>query len=123
LAVSAACYTALGGSAAALDVIIFAGRFNWPIWATQQQGYFANNGVVVCLTLTPGSEYQLKSLIEGKFDLAMTAIDNVIARDEGQGEASVSVAPSLRISWVVGHPLLSTFDSLTWWNSVLVLAR
>jgi ABC-type nitrate/sulfonate/bicarbonate transport system substrate-binding protein len=83
------------GSALALEVIVFAGGFNWPIWSAQQQDYFATNGVEVHLTPTPGSEYQLKSLIEGKFDLAMTAIDNVIAYDEGQGEASVSVKPNL----------------------------
>jgi ABC-type nitrate/sulfonate/bicarbonate transport system substrate-binding protein len=86
---------AVSGSAWALEVIVFAGGFNWPIWSAQQQGYFATNGVEVHLTPTPGSEYQLKSLIEGKFDLAMTAIDNVIAYDEGQGEASVSVKPDL----------------------------
>jgi ABC-type nitrate/sulfonate/bicarbonate transport system substrate-binding protein len=86
---------ATSGTALALEVIVFAGGFNWPIWAAQQQGYFANNSVEVRLTLTPGSEYQLKSLIEGKFDLAMTAIDNVIAYDEGQGEASISAAPNL----------------------------
>jgi ABC-type nitrate/sulfonate/bicarbonate transport system substrate-binding protein len=86
---------AVSGPAWALEVIVFAGGFNWPIWSAQQQGYFATNGVEVHLTPTPGSEYQLKSLIEGKFDLAMTAIDNVIAYDEGQGEASVSVKPDL----------------------------
>ena len=86
---------AVSGPAWALEVIVFAGGFNWPIWSAQQQGYFASNGVEVHLTPTPGSEYQLKSLIEGKFDLAMTAIDNVIAYDEGQGEASVSAKPNL----------------------------
>ena len=78
-----------------LEVIVFAGGFNWPIWAAEKQGYFAANGVAVHLTPTPGSEFQLKNLIEGKFDLAMTAIDNVVAYSEGQGEAQVSVAPDL----------------------------
>jgi ABC-type nitrate/sulfonate/bicarbonate transport system substrate-binding protein len=81
--------------AAPLEVIVFAGGFNWPIWAAQKQGYFAQNGVAVHLTPTPGSEYQLKNLIEGKFDLGMTAIDNVIAYMEGQGEAKVDVKPDL----------------------------
>ncbi len=94
-ALAVACQMAMSGSALALEVIVFAGGFNWPIWAAQQQGYFTNNGVEVHLTLTPGSEYQLKGLIEGNFDLAMTAIDNVIAYNEGQGEASVSVTPNL----------------------------
>src|SRR6516165_3995213 len=88
-------YTSWIGPVSALEVIVFAGGFNWPIWAAQQQGYFTNNGVEVHLTLTPGSEDQLKGLIEGNFDLAMTAIDNVIAYDEGQGEAPVSVKPDL----------------------------
>jgi ABC-type nitrate/sulfonate/bicarbonate transport system substrate-binding protein len=78
-----------------LEVIVFAGGFNWPIWAAQKEGYFAQNGVEVHLTPTPGSEFQLKSLIEGKFDLGMTAIDNVIAYQEGQGEAKVDVKPDL----------------------------
>jgi ABC-type nitrate/sulfonate/bicarbonate transport system substrate-binding protein len=78
-----------------LEIIVFAGGFNWPIWAAEQEGYFARNGVAVHLTPTPGSEFQLKSLIEGKFDLGMTAIDNVIAYQEGQGEAKVDVKPDL----------------------------
>jgi ABC-type nitrate/sulfonate/bicarbonate transport system substrate-binding protein len=81
--------------ATTLEVIVFAGGFNWPIWAAEQQGYFAQNGLAVHLTPTPGSEFQLKNLIEGKFDIGMTAIDNVIAYQEGQGEAAVSVAPDL----------------------------
>jgi ABC-type nitrate/sulfonate/bicarbonate transport system substrate-binding protein len=78
-----------------LEMIVFAGGFNWPIWAAQKEGYFAQHGVEVHLTPTPGSEFQLKSLIEGKFDLGMTAIDNVIAYQEGQGEAKVDVKPDL----------------------------
>jgi ABC-type nitrate/sulfonate/bicarbonate transport system substrate-binding protein len=78
-----------------LEVIVFAGGFNWPIWAAQKQGYFAQNRVEIHLTPTPGSEFQLKNLIEGKFDIGMTAIDNVIAYQEGQGEAQVDVKPEL----------------------------
>ena len=47
------------------------------------------------LTPTPSSVFQLTSLIEGKFDIGATAIDNVIAYMEGQGEASVSGQPDL----------------------------
>jgi ABC-type nitrate/sulfonate/bicarbonate transport system substrate-binding protein len=47
------------------------------------------------LTPTPGSIYQLTNLIDGKFDIAMTAIDNLIAYDEGQGEAPTTATPDL----------------------------
>src|SRR5215469_17504722 len=103
-----------------LEVIVFAGGFNWPIWAAEQQGYFAQNGVVVHLTPTPGSEFQLKNLIEGKFDLGMTAIDNVVAYMEGQGEAKVDVKPDLVAIMggdngflrLVSIPEVKTYDAL-----------
>ena len=84
-----------GRAATTLEVIVFAGGFNWPIWAAEKEGFFAQNDVEVHLTPTPGSEYQLANLAEGKFDIGMTAIDNVIAYMEGQGEAKVSVTPDL----------------------------
>jgi len=78
-----------------LSVIVFPGGFNWPIWAAQEQGYFARGGVEVKLTNTPNSVFQLTNLIEGKFDIAVTAIDNVIAYMEGQGEAPVAATPDI----------------------------
>jgi ABC-type nitrate/sulfonate/bicarbonate transport system substrate-binding protein len=69
-----------------LEVIVFAGGFNWPIWVGQENGYFRDNGVEVNVTPTPGSVYQMVNLIDRKFDIAMTAIDNLIAYREGQGE-------------------------------------
>ena len=47
------------------------------------------------LTPTPNSVFQLTNLIDGKFDIAMTAIDNVIAYMEGQGEAKTETKPDL----------------------------
>jgi ABC-type nitrate/sulfonate/bicarbonate transport system substrate-binding protein len=70
-----------------ISVIVFPGGFNWPIWAAQANGYFERHGITVSLTPTPNSVFQLTNLIDGKFDIAMTAIDNVVAYDEEQGEA------------------------------------
>ena len=80
-----------------VSVIVFPGGFNWPIWVAQDKGYFASGGIEVSLTNTPNSVFQLTNLIEGKFDIAMTAIDNVIAYMEGQGEAPTLVKPDLTV--------------------------
>lgn len=72
-----------------ISVIVFPGGFNWPLWVAQATGLFARNGVEVRLTPTPDSVFQLTGLIEGRFDVAMTAIDNVVAYREGQGEARI----------------------------------
>lgn len=80
---------------APLEVIVFPGGFNWPIWAAQGKGFFARERLEVKLTPTPSSVFQLTNLIAGKFDIGMTAIDNVIAYQEGQGEAPVTGTPDL----------------------------
>ena len=71
---------------APLKVIVFPGGFNWPIWVAQEKGFFKDNGVAIELTPTPSSVFQLTNLIDGRFDIAITAIDNLIAYREGQGE-------------------------------------
>jgi ABC-type nitrate/sulfonate/bicarbonate transport system substrate-binding protein len=78
-----------------VSVIVFPGGFNWPIWIAQDKGFFTRGGIEAKLTPTPNSVFQLTNLIEGKFDIGMTAIDNVVAYMEGQGEAAVSTTPDL----------------------------
>jgi ABC-type nitrate/sulfonate/bicarbonate transport system substrate-binding protein len=86
---AAAVVPALAMAATSLEVIIFAGGWNWPLWAGIEKGFFTANGVEVKITPTPNSAFQIQNLVAGKFDIASTAIDNVIAYDEGQGEAKL----------------------------------
>jgi ABC-type nitrate/sulfonate/bicarbonate transport system substrate-binding protein len=72
-----------------LKVIVFPGGFNWPLWAGMAQGFFARQGVDVKMVNTPNSTFQLTGLANGDFDIAMTAIDNLIAYREGQGAPGV----------------------------------
>lgn len=76
-----------------LRVIVFPGGFNWPLWVAQDKGLFAARGLAVELVHTPNSVVQMSGLISGEFDIAMTAMDNVVAYDEGQGESG-STAPA-----------------------------
>jgi ABC-type nitrate/sulfonate/bicarbonate transport system substrate-binding protein len=72
-----------------LRVNIFPGGFNWPIWVGQEQGFFAKQGVTVQTINTPNSREQLVGLINGQFEIAMTAVDNLLAYREGQGAAPI----------------------------------
>jgi ABC-type nitrate/sulfonate/bicarbonate transport system substrate-binding protein len=73
-----------------LRVIAFPGGGNgWPIWVAQRQGFFAREGLEVELTPTPGSVYQMTHLIARDFDIAHTAMDNVVAYTEGVGEVAL----------------------------------
>ena len=76
-----------------LEVIVFPGGFNWPLWVGNEKGFFAPNGVEVKITPTPTSMFQMQSLATGKFDIAFSTIDNVVAYTEGQGEAPLAETP------------------------------
>lgn len=72
-----------------VEVIVFPGGFNWPLWTAEKNGYFAAAGISVNITPTPSSEFQLTNTYAGKFHIAMTAIDNVVAYQEGQGPVKI----------------------------------
>jgi ABC-type nitrate/sulfonate/bicarbonate transport system substrate-binding protein len=78
-----------------LNVIVFPGGFNLPLWAGLQQGFFARRGLEVNLHLTTNSVEQLTGLIEGKWEIGLTGFDNVVAYQEGQGEAKLEREPDL----------------------------
>src|SRR5947208_9889613 len=78
-----------------LRVIAFDGGWNLPIWAAQRQGFFEAQGVAVQLSFTPTSVFLMTSLVDGRSDIALALMDNVVAYQEGQGEAKTAVAPDL----------------------------
>jgi len=83
---------------AVLRVVVFPGGFNWPLWVAQDKGFFGREGLTVSLTPTPNSTFQMKGLIEGDFDIAMTAMDNVVAYRQGQVEGGGAGADLVAIS-------------------------
>jgi ABC-type nitrate/sulfonate/bicarbonate transport system substrate-binding protein len=76
-----------------VTVNVFPGGFNWGIYVAQERGLFEKNGIRVTVQATPGSVAQMTGLSEGKFDIAMTAVDNIVAYVEGQGEAPIGPQP------------------------------
>ena len=78
-----------------LRVLAFDGGWNLPIWAAQRNGLFEAQGLNVQLAYTPTSGFLVASVLDGKADIAFAAIDNVIAYQEGQGEAKIADNPDL----------------------------
>ena len=70
----------------AIQVISFGGGFNLPIWAARDQGFFKKHGIEVQHTITADSKQVFSGLMEGKYHVAITALDNIMAYQEGQGE-------------------------------------
>ena len=78
-----------------LRVIVFGGGLSWPVFVAEDLGFFEKHGLAVAVTETPGSVFQMIGLYEGKFDIAMTPFDNVVAYQEGQGETRLGGTPDL----------------------------
>jgi len=95
LALLFVCGTAFAQAPKPLEVIAFGGGGNWPVWAAQEKGLFAKNGIAVNLSFTPNSVEQIRNLMSGKYDFGTTAYDNVVAYQEGQGETELSTPPDL----------------------------
>ncbi len=76
-----------------VTVNVFPGGFNWGIYVAQHKGLFARNGIRVGVQETPNSVAQMTALSSGTCDIAMTAVDNIVAYVEGQGEAPIGPQP------------------------------
>jgi ABC-type nitrate/sulfonate/bicarbonate transport system substrate-binding protein len=72
-----------------LRVNVFPGGFNWGLYIGQDKGFFAEQSIAVEMQGTPNSVTQMTDFSERKFDIAMTAVDNIVAYVEGQGEAGI----------------------------------
>jgi ABC-type nitrate/sulfonate/bicarbonate transport system substrate-binding protein len=78
-----------------IELICFPGAPNLPIFVAQEKGFFDKAGVQINLTTTPNSAYQAENLVNGKFHIAGTAFDNVVAYQEGQGAVKLAREPDL----------------------------
>jgi ABC-type nitrate/sulfonate/bicarbonate transport system substrate-binding protein len=96
LLIASSCAGGARASAQGLPEVIvnvFPGGFNWPSFVAQEKGFFQRSGIRVTLQATPNSVAQMTGLAEGKFDIAITAVDNIVAYVEGQGEAPIGPQP------------------------------
>ncbi|MFZ8899314.1 MAG: ABC transporter substrate-binding protein [Alphaproteobacteria bacterium] len=102
-----------------LQLINFPGAPNLPIFVGQELGFFETAGVRANLNTTPSSVYQIEHLMKGKYQIAGTAIDNVVAYTENQGAITLSEksdifafmgATQLELSFVVSPEIQSFAD-------------
>ena len=88
-------------------VVAFAGASNWPYWVAQERGLFKKEGVEASLDITPNSVELARNLHGGKYDLALAGVDNIVAYNEGQGEADLGGPTDFVALFGVDNGLLS----------------
>jgi ABC-type nitrate/sulfonate/bicarbonate transport system substrate-binding protein len=103
-----------------VKVNVFPGGFNWGVYVGIDQAFFAEHGIAVSVEGTPNSVSQMTDFAQGKFDIAMTAVDNIVAYVEGQGEAPIGAQPEFTAFMgsdngflsLVTSPALKTLDDV-----------
>jgi ABC-type nitrate/sulfonate/bicarbonate transport system substrate-binding protein len=78
-----------------LRVTAFPGGFNLALWAAIEIRTFAAQRLEIEPHYTTSSMEQLAGLVRGDWDLGFTSFDNIVAYQEGQGEAEISGNPDL----------------------------
>jgi ABC-type nitrate/sulfonate/bicarbonate transport system substrate-binding protein len=102
-----------------LDMVGFGGASNLPIWVAIDQGLFKKEGLEVKLDRTSGSVAQMQNLMAGKYQVASTSIDNIVAYAEGQGDVTLENFDVVAVGGVhsglnsvVSRPEVKTFAEI-----------
>lgn len=90
-----------------VSVVGFPGGGTWPVWAGLQQGCFAAHGLQVDLEFTTNSVELFKNVMAGRYHVALTAFDNIVAYQEGQGEVQLPGTPDFFAFMGCDHGFLS----------------
>jgi ABC-type nitrate/sulfonate/bicarbonate transport system substrate-binding protein len=112
----------LAGPAAAQTSIAVTG-FGYvsvlPVWVAQDRGFFARENLKVTIDQTQGSIAQMRDMMSGKYQIAMTSIDNVIAYTEGQADVKLEnfdlvafMGVHAGLNSVVARPEIKTFADI-----------
>lgn len=73
-----------------LNVIVFPGVQNLPMFAAQAKGFYAKRGLAVDLKFTVNSDELRGGLAEGKYQIAHSAVDNAFAlKDKANADIAV----------------------------------
>jgi ABC-type nitrate/sulfonate/bicarbonate transport system substrate-binding protein len=81
------------GHLSGVRVNVFPGGFNWGLYVGIDKGFFGRHGLAVTVEGTPNSVTQMTELSQGGCEIVMTAVDNIVAYVEGQGEAPIGAQP------------------------------
>lgn len=80
-----------------LKVSIFTNAGTVPLEIAQRRGLFAAEGLDVEVIGTTSSVEQMTGVIDGRYQIAATAVDNVIAYNAGQGAAPTQAVSPLQV--------------------------
>ena len=81
--------------------------------AAQELGYVAQERLAVTAEVTPSSTVQMQGLVSGRWDIGITAFDNLLASRTREGEQSVAYGVAERITLsLMARPEIARYEDL-----------
>jgi ABC-type nitrate/sulfonate/bicarbonate transport system substrate-binding protein len=115
-AVAAATITALPISASAqtkLTVMVFQGVQNLPLYAAEEQGLWAKQGLAVEVKIAPNSDELRNGLAEGRYQIVHGGVDNAIAMAEvAKKDVAVVLGGDSAINHLYVQPEIKSYADL-----------
>jgi len=109
----------LASAETTLEMTSFGGITNLPFWVAEDKGYFKEQGLTVLFTQTNSSAQQMRDMMEDKFHIASTSLDNIIAYTEGQSDVRLGgydlvafLGGSAGQNQVVTRPEIKTYQDI-----------
>lgn len=88
-------WAALANAAEPLAVSYFPGPSMGPLFAGIENGAFAKEGLAITAESTSGSVAQITAMLDGKYQIAFSGLDDAIAYDVGEGEVPIAGSADL----------------------------
>jgi ABC-type nitrate/sulfonate/bicarbonate transport system substrate-binding protein len=91
-----------------LKINAFPGVTNFPIYAAEHKGYFAEYGIAIDLSYTTNSRQQRDGLASGQFQIIQTAADNPVAMVElDKADAAIVTGGDNGFNHIIVQPEIS----------------
>ena len=122
--VACACIDLLAATASAMadtkiEVTSFEGATSLPMWVAVDRGFFARYKLDVAVSRAHGAIGQMQDMMAGKYQIALTAMDNIAGYSEGQADVKLAGFDVFAFAglyssaeFVIARPEIKNFEAI-----------
>ena len=122
--VAGACIVLLAATASAMadtkiEVTSFEGATSLPMWVAVDRGFFARYKLDVAVSRAHGAIGQMQDMMAGKYQIALTAMDNIAGYSEGQADVKLAGFDVFAFAglyssaeFVIARPEIKNFEAI-----------
>ena len=102
-----------------LEVTSFEGATSLPMWVAVDRGFFARYKLDVAVSRAHGAIGQMQDMMAGKYQIALTAMDNIAGYSEGQADVKLAGFDVFAFAglyssaeFVIARPEIKNFEAI-----------